>query len=316
MKYNRRLFLRNSGLFASGIALAGIGCASPSNKDEGENTDTAKTTDTTSNVVAAQPLGPFGLQLYTLRDDLPKDPKGILKQVADMGYKQIEGYEGPKGLWWGMKNKEFKSYLDELGLVMISSHCEFKKDFERKAGEAGEIGLKYLIAPWLGPQKKLDDFKKFAETFNKCGDICKKHGLKFAYHNHGYGLKEMDGQIPLKLILDGTDPSLVFFEMDLYWTTAGGADPVAYLESFKNRYRLMHVKDMSKKVQFSGDGGSPEQWIELFPYMTTAGSGVIDLKTILPKAKENGVQHFIVEQDMVAQPEVNLKKSFDYLAAL
>jgi len=78
----------------------------------------------------------------------------------------------------------------------------------------------------------------------------------------------------------------------------------------------MHVKDMSKKVQFSGDGGSPQQWIELFPYMTTAGSGVIDLKTILPKAKENGVQHFIVEQDMVAQPEVNLKKSIDYLASL
>jgi 3-oxoacid CoA-transferase A subunit len=176
---------------------------------------------------------------------------------------------------------------------------------------AAALGTEFVTLPAIPGEnrKTLDDYKKMADTFNKIGEAAKKAGIKFAYHNHGYGLKEMDGQIPLKLILDGTDPSLVFFEMDLYWTTAGGADPVAYLESFKNRYRLMHVKDMSKKVQFSGDGGSPEQWIELFPYMTTAGSGVIDLKTILPKAKENGVQHFIVEQDMVAQPEVNLKKS-------
>src|SRR5215210_4063644 len=146
MKYNRRLFLKNSGIFASGIALAGIGCASPSERS-GDGTDTTKINDTTSNAVAEQAIGQFGLQLYTLRDDLPKDPKGILKKVADMGYKQIEGYEGPKGLWWGMSNKELKSYLDQLGLVMVASHCYFKKDFERKAKEAGEIGMKYLIAP-------------------------------------------------------------------------------------------------------------------------------------------------------------------------
>src|SRR5437870_5132272 len=101
MNYNRRLFLRNSGLIASGIALAGIGCASPSGNNDGNGSDSAKTTDTASNAVTEQAIGQFGLQLYTLRDDLPKDPKGILKKVADMGYKQIEGYEGPKGLWWG-----------------------------------------------------------------------------------------------------------------------------------------------------------------------------------------------------------------------
>jgi len=126
----------------------------------------------------------------------------------------------------------------------------------------------------------------------------------------------MNGQVPLKLILDGTDPSLVFFEMDLYWTTAGGADPIAYLESYKDRYHLVHIKDMSKKIQFSGDGGDAKQWIELFPYMTTAGNGVLDLESILTKAKDCGVKHFIVEQDMVADPETALKKSFDYLVSL
>src|SRR5687768_13698090 len=139
MNYNRRLFLKNSGIFASGIALAGIGCASPSNQ-EGGDTDTTKS-DTTSTAVAEQAIGQFGLQLYTLRDDIPKDPKGILKQVADMGYKQIEGYEGPNGLWWGMSPAEFKSYTEGLGIPMVASHCKFDQDFERKAGEAAQIGL-------------------------------------------------------------------------------------------------------------------------------------------------------------------------------
>ena len=104
--------------------------------------------------------------------------------------------------------------------------------------------------------------------------------------------------------------------MDLFWTTAGGADPVTLLEKYKNRYPLMHVKDMKKKVHFSGDGGDPKQWIELFTEMTTAGNGVLDLKTIVSKAKENGVKHFIVEQDMVSEPEKALKASYNYLAAL
>lgn len=188
-----------------------------------------------------------------------------------------------------------------------------------KLGEAAHaLGSQFVVLPAIPPGKRktLDDYKKMAVTFNEIGQAAKKAGVKFAYHNHGYGLKEVNGQIPLRLILDGTDPSLVFLEMDLYWTTAGGADPIELLETYKNRYRLMHVKDMSKKVRFSGDGGDSKQWIELFPYMTTAGNGVIDLKKILPRAKENGVQHFIVEQDIVAHPEVALKNSFDYLASL
>jgi sugar phosphate isomerase/epimerase len=285
MKYNRRLFLRNSGLFASGIALAGIGCASPENK-EGESSDSTKMKDTASNVVAEQAIGQFGLQLYTLRDDLPKDPKGVLKQVADMGYKQIEGYEGPKGLWWGMKNKEFKSYLDSLGLVMISSHCEFKKDFEKRAAEAGEIGLKYLIAPWLGPQKKIDDFKKFADLFNKNGDICKKHGLKFGYHNHDYSFKQLEGQYPQDVLMQGTNPDTVDFEMDIYWVAVPEEDPEAWLKKYPGRWKLVHVKDRDKSAP-KGEGD----------WSVDLGTGKLDYKKILKTAKDNGVEYFIVEQE-------------------
>jgi sugar phosphate isomerase/epimerase len=284
----------------------------------------------------------IGIQFFSLPKLLEKDFAGALALLSKMGYKEVELYgpypfspDSEKKTWesitpslgfkgsgfFGHTVNEVKNLLNQNGMTAPSMHSDLEtlqSRMENLGEAAGLLGTEFVTLPAIPEDKRktLDDYKRMAEIFNKIGDAAKKAGIKFAYHNHGYGLKEMEGQVPLKLILDGTDPSLVYFEMDLYWTTAGGADPIAYLESYKNRYRLMHVKDMSKKVQFSGDGGSPQQWIELFPYMTTAGSGVIDLKTILPKAKENGVKHFIVEQDMVAQPEVNLKKSIDYLASL
>ena len=104
--------------------------------------------------------------------------------------------------------------------------------------------------------------------------------------------------------------------MDIYWTAAAGADPVAYLEKYPNRYKMLHIKDMKEKKQFSGDGGDAQQWMTLFPYMTTAGSGVLDIKAIIEKGKKVGVKHFFVEQDMVADPQIALKKSIDYLKSL
>jgi sugar phosphate isomerase/epimerase len=274
MKYNRRFFLKHSGIFASGVALAGIGCAS------------AKNTSTNSTGTSGQAIPQFGIQLYTLRDDLPKDPKGILQQIANMGYKQVEGYEGAQGLWWGMTNKEFKSYLDGLGLVMVSSHCDFKTDFDRKAREAGEIGLKYLIAPWLGPQKSLDDYKKAADTFNECGDICKKHGLKFAYHNHGYSFEKMDNQYPQDVMMQNTNPDTVDYEMDIYWVAVPEEDPEAWLRKYPNRWKLVHVKDRDKTAPKSEADASVD-----------LGTGRLDFQKILKTAKETGVEYFIVEQE-------------------
>ncbi len=233
MNYNRRLFLKNSGLLASGVALAGIGCASNSNK-QGSNTDSISdisSSDTATSKVAEHALAQFGLQLYTLRDDLPKDPKGILKQVADFGYKQIEGYEGDKGIWWGMGNREFKTYLDGIGITMVSTHCDTSKNFDRKAAEAAEIGLKYLIEPWVGPQKSLDEYKKIADNFNKLGEVCKKNGIRFAYHNHGYSFKKLEGQYPQDIFMQNTNPETVDFEMDIYWVVVQVKIPLA---GFKN----------------------------------------------------------------------------------
>jgi sugar phosphate isomerase/epimerase len=101
--------------------------------------------------------------------------------------------------------------------------------------------------------------------------------------------------------------------MDIYWTTAGGANPIEYLKSYPNRYLCIHLKDMSKLVYFSKDGGNPQQWIELFPYMTNVGNGILDIKQIVYEAKKNGVKHFFVEQDMVENPKIALQASLDFL---
>ena len=118
------------------------------------------------------------------------------------------------------------------------------------------------------------------------------------------------------LFSERTDPSLVYLEMDIFWTTAGGADPIKYLDKNTGRFKLMHVKDMKKQVRFSGDGGNPKQWMELFLYITDAGSGVLDLENILSHAKKSGVEHFIVENDVIVNPKESLEKGYKYVASV
>lgn len=296
-----------------------------------------------SDLFAAKPLlSKVGIQFFSLPKLLEKDLEGTIAMLSKMGYKEVELYgpypfstEAAKKRWdtitpslgftgvgyFNHSATQMKELLKKNGMTAPSMHTDLDTltvNMSQLAEAAHVSGTEYVVLPAIPEEKRktLDDYKRLADDFNKIGSEAKKGGVKFAYHNHGYGLKPVDGKMPLQIILDGTDPSLVFFEMDLFWTVAGGADPVTLLEKYKNRYHLMHVKDMSKKAQFSGDGGNSSEWIELFPLMTTAGNGVLDLKTILPKAKAAGVKHFIVEQDIVANPEIALKKSYDYLASL
>ena len=284
MTLNRRNFLRSAGLLASGVALTGVACNS------GENKEAEKTPPVDSSAIkpaaAGVALASFGLQLYTLRDDLPKDPKGILKQVAGFGYKEIEGYEGDKGMFWGMSHTDFKKYLDELGLSMVSSHCDINKDFEKKAAQAGEIGMKYLICPHLGAQKSIDDFKRFADQFNKSGEICKKNGLRFAYHNHGYSFKPLEDQFPQDVMMQNTDAALVDYEMDIYWLVTAGQDPEAWLTLYPNRFTLCHVKDRTKGADPKDEDASCD-----------LGTGSIDFSKVLNIAAANGMKHYIMEQE-------------------
>lgn len=264
MSYNRRDFLKNTALAGSGLMLASVPFISQ----------------------AAGSKWEFGLQLYTLRDDLPKDPKGIIKKVASFGYKQMEGYEGGQGIYWGMKHTEFKKFIDDLGIKMVSSHCDWKKDLDQKAAEAAEVGLKYLLSPYVGKQQGLEGYKKMAAQFNEAGAICKKHGIRFAYHNHDYSFVQDDGFLPQDILISETDPELVDFEMDMYWVITAGVDAKAYLQKHKNRFRLCHVKDRAKDATPADHDRS-----------VTLGTGSIDYPSLLKVARENGMKYYIVEQE-------------------
>ena len=161
-----------------------------------------------------------------------------------------------------------------------------------------------------------DTFKRLADVLNKSGERAQANGLKLCYHNHAFEFESFGGKTGFEMLMSATDKKLVSLEMDIFWTTAGGADPIKYLDGNPGRYKLMHVKDMTKQVRFSGDGGNPQQWMELFPYITDVGSGVLDLKTILSHAKKSGLVHFIIENDVIINPKDSLEKGYQYLSSL
>jgi sugar phosphate isomerase/epimerase len=304
---NRRKFIKLSATAGAGLALIGLSCGNASS-----NTNSKADSTTTENNGNAKDdesgsIKEYGLQLYSLRDDMPKNPKEVLKQVASYGYKQIESYEGPQGMFWGMTNTDFKKYMDDLGMKIVSSHCNINENFEKKAADAAAIGMSYLLAPYLGPQKSLDDFKKFADTFNQRGEICKKNGIRFGYHNHDYSFKLVDGQYPQDVMMTGTDPNLVDYEMDIYWVVAAKQDPEAWLKKYKNRFTLCHVKDYSKTP--GADNGKNS---------VDVGTGSIDFAKVLKTAKDNGMKYYIVEQEAYpnGSPLQAAKVSADYMSKL
>jgi sugar phosphate isomerase/epimerase len=304
----------------------------------------------TSLVLASSALGvasarhkqALGVQLFSIPKMLEKDFRGGIAFVAGLGYSEVEFYgpyafSAPESIarwksitpqlgfsgsgFFGLSAQQVRSILNENHVAAPSMHTDLitlQQNMGALAEAAHVLGATYVVLPAIPEEKRvtLDDYKRMASTFNSIGAQARSHGLKFGYHNHGYGLHEMEGKIPLQIILQQTDPNLVFFEMDIYWTTAGGADPVQLLRENPTRYKMLHLKDMKELRHFKGNGGDPSQWIELFPYMTTVGDGVLDIKGIVAQAQKSGVEHLFVEQDMVADPGVALRRSADFLLKL
>ncbi|MCH7403145.1 sugar phosphate isomerase/epimerase family protein [Belliella kenyensis] len=275
---NRRKFLQVSAALGIG-ALLPLQFCSPK-KESGNSNEESKFSSSSGN------LGPFGIQLWSVKEDMMKDPKATIEALASYGYKYIESCNLGKGIFWGMKNTEFKDLMDSLNIEIIASHTNTFENLEQQAREAGEIGMKYLINPYVGPQKSMDDFKRLADEFNKQGEICKQNGLKFAYHNHGYTFDELDGEIPQKYLIENTDADLVNYELDLYWVYTAGEDPINWIEKYPNRFPLGHVKDRLKEADESQLDAS-----------TLIGEGSIDYAKIINTAKNKGMEYFMVEQE-------------------
>ncbi|MBK0380388.1 sugar phosphate isomerase/epimerase family protein [Mucilaginibacter segetis] len=263
---NRRNFLYNTAMLTAASAIAGKSAFAE----------------------AATAITP-GIQLYMVKEDMARDAAGTLKQLGAMGYRQLESYGSDKGIFWGYTPAEFKKLAAGYGLTLVSTHynpCTLA-EFDQLAGQAASIGMKYLICPWLGPQPHIDAFKHFADDFNKRGAICKKHGLRFGYHPHDYPYKPVDGQLPVNVLLDHTDPALVDFQLDVYYTVTEGQDPYAYLKKYGNRFKLMHMRDVLK--QRLPKGSEEESACDM-------GQGILNFPKLIAAGQAVGMHYFFVEQ--------------------
>jgi sugar phosphate isomerase/epimerase len=246
----------------------------------------------------------LGIQLYSVRDDMHKAPLDTLKQLAAMGYKNVEHANYSNRKFYGYSAAEFKKVLDDLGLNMISGHTvmgkqawdDSKNDFtdmwKNTIEDAATAGQHYVISPWLdeGYRKDYDGLLKFLALFNKSGELCKAHGMKFGYHNHNFEFNTMLNNMKLyDIILQHTDPSLVAQQLDIGNMYGVGGRAAEIIKQYPGRFELMHVKDEIKSTKSEMDDGYES---------TILGAGVVGTKDIVDLArKSGGTTQFIIEQE-------------------
>jgi sugar phosphate isomerase/epimerase len=243
-----------------------------------------------------------GIQLYSIREDMKKDPVGNLKKLAEMGYTDVEHANYIDRKFYGYSAKEFRKILDDLGLRMPSGHTvmgkkhwdEDKKDFtdswKQTVEDAAICGQKYVISPSLdiSMRKDLEQLKYFMDVFNKSGELCKKSGMKFGYHNHDFEFSLKLSSIKVyDIIMQNTDPSLVAQQLDIGNMYGGGGRAADLLKQYPARFELMHVKDEIKsETEHIG-------WESAI-----LGTGVIGVKEIIDMGKKSGgTTQFIIEQE-------------------
>ena len=234
----------------------------------------------------AKTLSAIGVQLYTVRALLQRDFEGTLARIAAIGYREVEfgGLEGPSP-------KETLATLKRHGLTAPSGHAQLdllERNLPKVLEDANAREQKYVVCPSIDESRHrtLDDWKWLCATFNAIGAQAKRAGLAFAYHNHDFEFAAVDGQLPYALLLANTDPALVGMELDLYWMTHGGQDPVAWFQRHPGRFPRLHLKDATR------DGA-----------ITDVGSGTIDFKSILAAASGADMTHCFVEHDDPADPD-------------
>lgn len=239
----------------------------------------------------------IGLQLYSLRDIIGSDPKGVLKKVADFGYTSVETYGYNSGKLFGMTNMEFGSYTKSIGLKVTSGHYGLdlakSADWEKAVLDAKAIGQKYMVVPYLDEKQRgttISSYKAICATLNKAGAVCNQHGIRFGYHNHAFEFGKVEGEVIYDLMLKELDPKLVTMEMDLYWVFNADQDPFKYFEKYPGRFEMWHVKDMDKADRNRN---------------ADVGTGTIDFKALFAKAKQSGLKYFFVEQE--SYPESSIK---------
>ena len=235
----------------------------------------------------------IGLQLYSVNQDMGNVDASLAK-VAKAGYTVVETLGSPT--CFGFPAEEFKALCDKHGLAIISTHTSIAMNPNNEAAVMEQwravfeglktMGAKYCVIPGFNLGKSLADLKAVCEYFNKVGNLAKEYGLKLGYHNHAHEYELCEGKVKWEYMIENTDPESVFFQMDVYWTTRGGKDPVEYLKKYPNRIQMLHIKDD----------------------LVIGESGKIDFEAIYNQFYKNGYKDFVVEQEMPRGPKDETKE--------
>ena len=257
----------------------------------------------------------IGLQLYTVRDAMQKDPAGTLAKVASIGYNSVENatYTGTQ-TFYGLDARAYAKLLKDNGLINPSGHYRLGEDekggimkgtmlheWDKAVDDAATVGIKYMVCAWLSPDERggMDHYKKLAAECNKAGERCKKAGIQFCYHNHDFEFEKENDKYKYDTLLNETDKDLVKMELDLYWVTKAGLDAVDLFNQHPGRYPLWHVKDMDNTADKA---------------FTEVGNGVIDFRKIFKNADKAGLKYFFVEQDKCpGSPFDSISQSISYI---
>ena len=268
-----------------------------------------------------------GLQLFTFFNVIDEDVNGTLKKIADLGYKNIESAFSKKGGYYGMKPKEFSSALKNLGMSWRSHHVlgapfkmppgskppvgadgkpivippmrNLRDNYQELVDEAAEGGVEYLVCAST-PITTMEEIKSSLDVLNKTAEVAAKAGLQFAYHNHEWEFKQIDGTSAYEIFMKDSDPNKLKFELDIAWAVKGGADPVALFEKSPGRFPLWHVKDLDAERKV----------------IKPVGEGTIDYKKYFTKANTAGLKYYFVEHDMPADPVASISASMKNLKGI
>jgi sugar phosphate isomerase/epimerase len=240
----------------------------------------------------------IGLQLYTIRDAMATDIPGSLKKVADYGYNFVELADYTNGKFYGYEPAEFKKLVNDLGMEIISSHTQVEgagvtiESAKKMAEDHAKIGAKYCIQPWIVEEMRttISSYERMAANWNEIGKVMKEFGLQFGYHNHNFEFNTVEGKVPyFDVMLAELDKNLVTMELDLFWTTKAGHNPVDIIKKYPGRFQLFHLKDGYTK--------QPPYFDVIKDDIAPVGEGVINFREILAVKDIAGMKYMVVEQD-------------------
>jgi sugar phosphate isomerase/epimerase len=258
----------------------------------------------------------LGLQLYTLSDAMTADAPGSLKIVSDIGYKYVELADYANRKFYNHTPEEFLRLVQDLGMEILSSHTQVEgagvtlDNAKIMAEDHAKLGVKYCLQPWIVEEMRttIASYQRMAENWNKIGEVMKEFGIQFGYHNHNFEFATVEGKVPyFDVMLAELDKNLVTMELDLFWATKAGQNPVDLFKKYPGRFQLFHLKDMYTKQDAFYDVIKDD--------IAPVGEGVIDFKAIIGAGDTAGMKYMIVEQDQSRDNTImeDIKKSFTNL---